>query len=355
MHFNSLYRFIVQKLFIGLISELSVVLLISLIIYLSPVDPAAIQFGQRSDPESIELLKRKFFLDKSYAEQIYRYFEDLSILQFVKSDDLRLDEYHFICIYSFEGSYFILKYPYLRRSFTSGERVSEMILSVLPATAILAMSALFISITLGLLLGILSALYYSSWIDHLISAFSILCYAIPSYISAILFSLIFGYTLHSLTGLPVQGSLFNLDDYGNEYFDFKYLILPSIALGIRPIAMISQMTRASLLENFSKDYVRTAVAMGLSSKRLLIKHIFPNAWSPIITTVSGWFASLLTGAFFVEYVFNYRGLGDLTIQSLAQFDLPVILACCITTICIFVLINTLADIINAAVDPRIKI
>jgi peptide/nickel transport system permease protein len=273
----------------------------------------------------------------------------------VNVDDIRLDEYSYISVVSFASNIVILKVPYLRRSYTTGEKVSEMIAMVLPSTAILALSALVIAIFLGLSLGILSALYHTKWIDHSISAFSILCYAIPSYISAILFALVFGYTLHAWTGLPVQGSLFNLDDYGNEYFDFRYLILPSLALGIRPIAMISQMTRASLLENFSKDYVRTALSLGLSNKRVLLKHIIPNAWSPIITTVSGWFASLLTGAFFVEFVFNYRGMGDLTIQSLAQFDLPVILACCITTICIFVFINTLADIANAVMDPRIKI
>lgn len=355
MHFNRLYRFIFQKLIIGLISVIAVVFLITLIIYMSPVDPASIQFGQRSDPESIELLKRKFYLDKSYVEQIYRYFEDLSFLQYVGDQDSRLEDYSYVKLFSVYSGMMILKYPYLRRSFTSGERVSDMIRSAFPSTAILALSALMLAVFLGLTLGVVSALYYSRWVDHVITGFTTLCYAIPSYISAILFALVFGYVLHSWTGLPVQGSLYNLDDFGNEYFDIRFLILPTLALGIRPVAMISQMTRASLLENFSKEYVRTAVSLGLDNKRVLIRHIFPNAWSPIITTVSGWFASLLTGAFFVEYVFNYRGLGDLTIQSLAQFDLPVILGCCIITICIFILINTLADILNAGLDPRIKI
>lgn len=355
MHFGNLYSFIFQKLLVGLASVIGVISLITLIIYLAPVDPARIQFGQRADPQSIEIMKKKLYLDKTYGEQIYRYFEDLSPIQIVDQSDLRLEDYSFMRIFSIKKKMFILKQPYLRRSFTTGEFVSSMISNAFPSTLYLALSALLISIIFGIGLGMLSAIHYGTWIDHFISAITTLFYAVPSYISAILFALLFGYYLQSLTGLPVQGSLYALDDYGNEYFDFTRLILPSIALGIRPVAMISQMTRASLLEIFSREYVRTATSWGLGYKRILFRHIFPNALNPIITTVSGWFASLMTGAFFVEYVFNYRGLGDLTIQALSQFDLPVILGACIVTICIFILVNIIADILYAMADPRIRI
>jgi peptide/nickel transport system permease protein len=287
-------------------------------------------------------MKKKLYLDKSYGEQIYRYFEDLSPVQIIDKTDLRLEDYSFLRLFSIENKMLILKEPFLRRSFTTGEFVSSMIANAFPSTLYLALSALILSIVLGISFGVLSAIYFGTWIDHFISAITTLFYAVPSYISAILFALLFGYYLHSLTGLPVQGSLYALDDYGNEYFDLTRLILPSIALGIRPIAMISQMTRASLLEIFSKEYVRTATSLGLSYKRILLKHIFP-------------LASLLTGSFFIEYVFNYRGLGDLTIQALSQFDLPVILGACIVTICIFILVNMLADLLYAITDPRIRI
>ena len=354
MHFSKLSSFILQKTLIGILSVIGVIFLITLIIYLAPVDPARIQFGQRADPASIEIMKKKLYLDKSYGEQIFRYFEDLSPIQILNQTDLRLDDYKFVQVISFESNLVILKLPYLRRSFTTGESVSGMIASAFPSTLFLAMSALLISIVFGLSLGIISAIQYGTWVDHFITGMTTLFYAIPSYISAILFALLFGYYLHAWTGLPVQGSLQGLDDCGNEYFDISKLILPSIALGIRPVAIISQMTRASLLEIFSKEYVRTAVAMGLAYKRILIRHIFPNALNPIITTVSGWFASLLTGAFFVEYVFNYRGLGDMTIQALSQFDLPVILGSCIVTVSVFIIVNILADILHAITDPRIR-
>jgi peptide/nickel transport system permease protein len=354
MSFGKLQGFIVKKLGIAILSIIAVIALITLIIYSAPIDATRIQFGQHADPKSIEIMRKKLYLDKSYGEQIFRYFEDLSPLQLVAGSDRRLDDYQYLKLVSFGNKSFILKKPYLRRSYANGEKVIDLIASAMPSTFILAFSAMFISMLLGLSLGCVSAIKYGTYIDHIISALITFFYAVPSYISAILFALLFGYYLHDWTGLPVQGSLYNLDDYGNEYFDISKLILPSIALGIRPIAMISQMTRASLLEIFTREYVRTASAMGLLYSRVFFKHIFPNALNPIITTISGWFASLLTGAFFVEYVFNYRGLGDLTIQALSQFDLPVILGSCIVTISVFIVVNILADVCYAIVDPRIR-
>lgn len=348
-------RFLIKKLVLVFLSIIAVIALISLIIYLAPIDPARIQFGQRSDPKTIELLKKKLFLDKSYAEQIYRYFEDLSPVQMIHSSDLRIEDYTCIQIFTSNGNRFILKYPYFRRSYISGEKVSQMIGTALFSTLILGFTAMVISMLMGVLLGAVSAIFFGNWVDVLISVFTTLFYAIPSYISAILFALIFGFYLGQFTGLPVQGSLLSLDDYGNEFYDFSRLVLPAIALGLRPVAMICQMTRASLLEIYSQEYVKTAKSIGIKDRRILIRHIFPNALNPIITTLSGWFASLLTGAFFVEYVFNYRGLGDLTIQALNQFDIPVVLACCVVTVSLFILLNSLADLLYIKIDPRIKI
>ncbi|MBK9107921.1 MAG: ABC transporter permease subunit [Saprospiraceae bacterium] len=95
--------------------------------------------------------------------------------------------------------------------------------------------------------------------------------------------------------------------------------------------------------------------MVLKNSKVLFRQVFPNAWNPIITTLSGWLASLLTGAFFVEYVFNFRGLGDLTIQSLSQFDVPVVLGCCVVTVSVFIVTNLFVDILYSLTDPRIKI
>jgi peptide/nickel transport system permease protein len=346
---------IFKRIITGLLSGLAVISLIALIIYHAPIDPVRIQFGQRSDPAAIAFLQKKYYLDRPYMEQLFRYFEDISPLQWINKEDLRLEDYNYFTTVTLNNNLVILKWPYLRRSFTTGEKVSALIGTAFPSTLILAVAAMFIALLFGLILGTIAAIKYGSWIDYSITAVTTIFYAVPSYISAILFALVFGFYLHAYTGLPVQGSLYSLDDFGNEYFKLSRLILPSIALGLRPVAMVAQMTRASLLEIFSKEYVRTALSFGLEYARVLRKHIFPNAMNPIITTVSGWFASLLTGAFFVEFVFNYRGLGDLTIQALSQFDLPVILGSCIVTVSIFIVVNIAADIAQVIMDPRIRI
>jgi peptide/nickel transport system permease protein len=127
-----------------------------------------------------------------------------------------------------------------------------------------------------------------------------------------------------------------------------------LTLGIRPLAVIIQLTRASFLETLSKDFVRTAVAKGLSFKRVLSKHVLKNSLNPVITAVSGWFASLLTGAVFVEYIFAWNGLGKEIVDALNQLDLPVVMGSVLTIAIMFISINILVDLIYAALDPRIK-
>ena len=119
--------------------------------------------------------------------------------------------------------------------------------------------------------------------------------------------------------------------------------------------MIAQMTRAATLDVLEADYVRTARSKGINIVKLIYKHVLPNSINPILTTISSWFASLLTGSFFIEYIFNYKGLGLLTINALNSFDVPLISGCCIVTVSIFVIINFVTDLAYAFFDPRIKL
>ncbi len=338
-----------------MLSIIAVIALISAIIYQAPVDPASLQFGQRSDPESIQRLRNQYFLDKPFGLQVWYYLEDLSPLQWVRNADVRLQNYHYRKMIMGAESMLIIKKPYLRKSYASGEEVGSLIYEALPGTLWLGFSAFTFALCLGIGFGIFSALYFDTWVDQFIVSTSVVFYSIPSYIAAILFALIFAYYLGPWTGLPVQGSIYGLDDMGNEIIEWRKLWLPSIALGVRPVAMIAQMTRASLLEVMQEPFITTVKAKGVQKYSILLKHIFPNALNPIITTLSGWLASLLTGAFFVEYVFNFRGLGDLTIQGLSQFDVPLVLGCCVITVTIFIVVNTLVDIAYMITDPRIKI
>jgi peptide/nickel transport system permease protein len=244
----------------------------------------------------------------------------------------------------------------LRTSFKkSGKSVSSIIADTLPNTIVLAISSIAIAIALGLLVGIIAAIFKDSWIDKLALLFGVFGMSIPSFFSAILIAWIFGFVLHDFTSLNMTGSLYSVDDYGRgEYLSVSNLILPALTLGIRPLAVIIQLTRASFLETLSKDFVRTAVAKGLSFKRVLSKHVLKNSLNPVITAVSGWFASLLAGAVFVEYIFAWNGLGKEIVDALNQLDLPVVMGSVLTIAIMFISINILVDLIYAVLDPRIK-
>jgi len=135
----------------------------------------------------------------------------------------------------------------------------------------------------------------------------------------------------------------------------RNLLLPALALGVRPLAIFIQLTRSSLLDVLSLDYVRTAQAKGLASWVVLTRHALRNALNPVLTAVTSWLASLLAGAFFIEYIFNWQGIGKLMIDALTQNDFPVIIGCALTVGSIFVLISILTDWLYAWLDPRVQL
>ena len=135
---------------------------------------------------------------------------------------------------------------------------------------------------------------------------------------------------------------------------WKNLVLPAFVLGIRPIAVFSQLMRNALLEVLNQDYIRTAKSKGLSPFKIIYKHALKNALNPVITAVSGWFASMLAGAVFVNYIFGWNGLGKEIVNALNTLDLPVIMGAVLTIALTFILINIIVDIIYAQLDPKIK-
>ena len=218
------------------------------------------------------------------------------------------------------------------------------------------MTSIILAIILGTLIGIIAAVFKDSWIDKLALIFGVLGMSLPSFFSAIIVAWLFGYLLHDITGLNMTGSLYSVDDYGRgEYLSLQNLILPALTLGVRPLAVIIQLTRASFLETLSKDYVRTAYAKGLSVSKVLSKHVLKNSLNPVVTAVSGWFASLLAGAVFVEYIFAWDGLGKEIVEALNQLDLPVVMGSVLTISILFIIINFFTDYVYTLLDPRIKI
>jgi peptide/nickel transport system permease protein len=288
--------------------------------------------GQNDDSEQLAIVKKKYGFDKPISTQYLYYLNDLSPISFHSNNSedytfLRGGKYGATKLFSLGSTTTVIKKPYLRESFAKqGKRVSEVLAETLPNTFVLAVSAIVIAIILGIFLGIISALYKDKWLDKTIQIFSTLGMSIPSFFSAILFAWFFGYLLHDFTNLEMTGSLYELDDFGEAFhIKWKNLILPAVVLGIRPLAVVIQLMRNSLLEVFNQDYIRTARAKGLSEFQIIKRHAVKNALNPVVTAISGWFASMLAGAVFVEYIFGWNGLGKEIVNALNTLDLPVIM------------------------------
>lgn len=327
-----------------------------------PGDPARMMLDQREDTEQLQNIRKKYGFDQPISTQYLYYLNDLSPISIHSNNTenytfLDNDKYTFSKIVSFNKQTIVAKLPYLRKSFQKNDKnVSEIISETMPNTAVLAVSAITIAIIIGIFFGILSALYKDSFFDRIISVISTLGMSVPSFFSAILFAWLFGFVLHKYTNLNMTGSLYEVDDFGEHiYIQWKNLILPSIVLGIRPLAVVIQLMRNSLLEVLNQDYIRTAKAKGLSTFKIIKTHALKNSLNPVVTAISGWFASLLAGAVFVEYIFNWNGLGKEIVNALNTLDLPVIMGSVLVIATMFILINILVDIIYGLLDPKIRI
>jgi peptide/nickel transport system permease protein len=352
---------LIKKVLYGLITLFGVVTVIFFILNKIPGDAAQMMQDQREDSVQLQAIKHKYGFDKPKFTQYLLYLNDLSPVSFhsKNSNDftyLAFGKYDALPILNLKNFTIVLKYPYLRESYQkNGKTVMSIIKETLPNTAVLAITAIFIAIVLGIVLGIISAIYKDSVIDRIISVISTLGMSVPSFFSAILFAWIFGFVLHKYTNLNMSGSLYEVDDFGEgKYLQLKNLILPAIVLGIRPLAVVIQLMRNSLLEVFNQDYIRTAKAKGLSNIKIIYKHALKNALNPVVTAISGWFASLLAGAVFVEYIFGWNGLGKEIITALNEKDYPVIIGSSIIIASMFIIINIFVDMIYGWLDPRIQ-
>ena len=324
-------------------------MIISSIIYLAPVDPTRLTFGQRSEAKTVEQKRKALGLDQAFHIQLFRYLGDISPV--VLSSSNRFENTMLKLPLGLTN--IIFKRPNLRSSYQSGRPVLGILKDSIPQTLILAVSALLFASLIGLFLGFIAAINKHNFLDDFIVGVSTLGYSIPSYVSAIVLAIVFGFVFREYTGLNMQGSLYDINDLGDDVIVLKNLLLPCLALGVRPVAVITQLTRSAVLDILGQDYVKTATAKGLSFTSIMRKHVLKNAMNPIVTTISGWFASLLAGAFFVEYVFNFKGLGYTTVTALLNYDIPVLLGCIIFVSMSFVILNILVDFIYKALDPRV--
>lgn len=277
-----------------------------------PGDPARVLLGQRADEASIQALREQLGLDKPLPVQMGYY-----IVNLVQGD--------------------------MGRSIATGRSVTETIIERLPATALLACTSMVIATILGIVLGLIAAWKPNSWTDTLTMSFSLLGISLPAFVVGLLLVLLFGVMLE---WFPNSGYV----DRGAEY-----LVLPMITLAIRPMAIIARVTRSSMLDVLGQDYVRTARAKGLNEFAVYTKHALRNALNPVVTTVSAWFAGLLAGTYFIEYIFSWPGVGLTAFNAIEKLDFPIIQGTVLLTAVVFVIVNVFADLLYAYIDPKVRL
>lgn len=277
-----------------------------------PGDPARVLLGQRADSASVEALREQLGLDKPMPVQIAVYMGNL-----VQGD--------------------------LGRSIATNRPVLETIMERLPATALLAFSSIAIATVLGILLGVLASWKANTWLDSLTMTTSLFGISLPAFVVGLLFVLVFGVVLE---WFPNSGYI----DRG-----WQHLVLPMVTLAIRPLSIIARVTRSSMLDVLGQDYVRTARAKGLSYPKVFLKHALRNALNPVVTTVSAWFAGLLAGTYFIEFIFNWPGIGLAAFNAIEKLDYPMIQGTVLLTAVIFVVTNMVADTLYAVLDPKVRV
>ncbi|MCC6864993.1 MAG: ABC transporter permease [Ignavibacteria bacterium] len=304
--------FIIRKLLYSILILIGVITVTFCLMYVIPGDPARLMLGQRADIASIDAVRKQLGLDDPLYIQYGRF-----MLKAVQGD--------------------------LGRSYSSNRDVLTTIIDTFPASALLAVSALIVSSILGILIGVISSVKPYTFADNLSMLMALFGISFPTFAFGLIMALVFGAWLK---WFPISGYINN---------GMIYLVLPMLTLALRPLSIIARLTRSSMLDVLGHDYVRTARAKGVNEWKVIIRHALRNALNPVITTISAWLAALLGGTFFIEYIFNWPGIGLLAINSILSLDFPMIQGTVLFTAVIFILVNMIVDIIYAFLDPKVKL
>jgi peptide/nickel transport system permease protein len=330
-------RFVVRRLLLLVPILLGLSILVFLWIRALPAGPAQSLLGERATPETIAQIERQYGLDKPIYVQYWRY------LKTVGTGDL--------------GT-----------AIRSRRPVADELKERFPATIELTVAALLFAVLLGVPLGFVAAKRYGTWIDHSSLVLSLLGISIPVFFLAILLKYIFAVELGLLPTVGRISVLIDLEHPTNFYtidaliagdlvafWDvLKHLMLPAIALGSIPLAIIARITRAAVLDVQNEDYVRTARAKGLAPRVVDSRHIFRNALLPIMTIIGLQTGLLLSGAVLTETVFAFPGMGTWLVEGIRQRDFPVLQGGILFVSVVFVLVNLLVDVMYAVINPRIR-
>lgn len=347
-----MFYYITRKILYSLLVLIGVVVLV-FFLFQGFGDPSRLVMGQTGDAKTQENIRRELYLDQPKWKQFLLYLNDVSPVAFHSKEDIEKKQLKGVFIGG--DTKFAIKIPYLRKSYQSKREVGSILMQALPGTIILAAAAMMLAIIVGIPLGVIAAVKQNTWMDTTAIFSSIVGISAPSFFMGIVIAYVFGFVLTQYTGLYISGNWFEIDDVtGARTLSLRNLILPAITLGIRPLAIITQLTRSTMLDVLDQDYIRTAYAKGLKKNVVIWKHGLKNALNPVITAITGWFAELLAGAFFVEYIFGWQGIGKVTVDALEKLDYPVVMGSVLISAVFFVMMNIVADILYGVIDPRVS-
>ncbi|MBO9541647.1 ABC transporter permease [bacterium] len=314
-----------------------VTLVVFVAVRLVPGDPAQVMLGERARPETIAKLRSDLGLDRPPVVQFGTYVARLS-----------------------HGD--------LGRSITTGEAVTVEIARRLPATIELAVASLAIALAVGVPVGILAARRKGSWVDMLATSGALVGTSMPIFWLGLVLMLVFSAFLRltplsgrldlaldipAVTGFYLLDSLLARDPQA-FVSSARHLILPALTLATVPMAVITRMTRAAMLEVLGADYVRAARAKGLSEKVVVWRHALRNALIPIVTVAGLQLGTLLSGAVLTESIFSWPGIGSLAMGAVFARDFPLLQGCVLVFAFSFVLVNLMTDLLYPRLDPRLR-
>ncbi|MFC0309099.1 ABC transporter permease subunit [Gallibacterium trehalosifermentans] len=333
-----MFQFIFKRIAMVIPTFIGITLLTFALIHLIPGDPIEIRMGERGlSPEVHQQMMQQLGLDKSLPEQYINYLKGIA-----------------------QGDF--------GTSFKNNVPVLEEFLSLFPATIELAVFAILFAILIGIPIGILAAIKRGSIFDHSVMAISLTGYSMPIFWWGLLLMLLVSvqwnltpvsgridaeYWVDSVTGFMLIDSWLS-GEPGAFKSAVMHLILPSIVLGTIPLAVISRMTRSSMLEVLGEDYIRTARAKGLSSMRVIVIHALRNALIPVVTVIGLIIGQLLSGAILTETIFSWPGIGKWVIEAIRARDYPVVQSAVLIIATIIIVINLLVDLLYGVVNPRIR-
>ncbi len=328
-------KYIGRRMIFATATILVVSAVVFMIFSILPFDPAALTCGQRCTPQIIEANRARLGLDMPLYQQYWMFLSGIFLGR----------------TYGTGSAAFTCPAPSFGYSFNENACVTDLITEALPITINLAVGALILWLTVGIGLGIIAAKFKNRWPDTSSSVFVLLATSLPTFVTGL--ALLIWVTIKwKIIPLSLTGYTSLLD---NPYKYFQYFILPWITLAIAYAALYTRFTRAALLETLGEDYIRTARAKGVGEQKVFFKHTLRAVLAPLITMAGLDFAGLSGGAIITETIFNLPGLGRLTLRSVYEFDLSIVLATTILAAVVVIVMNLIVDMLYAVLDPRVRI